>query len=109
MLLFEIYRMDEAVAENEGWEELVLDHGFHETKQGIRFTISPEARQEVLDRLLELNFARHAEELKSGLWEKPKASKKGGKKGKSTEPETGESKSKSQGSFGFMPEQREMF
>ena len=34
----------------------------HETKQGLRYTISEAARREVLDRLLALNHQRHAEE-----------------------------------------------
>lgn len=104
-------QMDEAVKQAYGWHDLELAHGFHETKQGIRFTISPEARQEVLDRLLELNFARHKEEFAAGLWEKPKASKKakGGKKGKTVEAENKDGKSLQQGSFGFMPEQDSLF
>lgn len=39
-----------------------LGHGFHETKQGIRFTISPQARTKVLDLLLALNHERYAAE-----------------------------------------------
>ena len=54
--------MDHAVAAAYGWSDLALDHGFHETKQGVRFTVSPTARQEILDRLLELNHARYAAE-----------------------------------------------
>lgn len=110
--LRELHRqMDEAVKQAYGWHDLELAHNFHETKQGIRFTISPEARQEVLDRLLELNFARHAEELAAGLWEKPKPAKKtkGGKKGKTPEPETKDGKPSQQGTFGFMPEQDSLF
>lgn len=101
--------MDSHVKHAYGWQDLNLAHGFHQTKQGTRFTISPEARQEVLDRLLELNFARHAEELKNGLWEKPKASKKTGKKTKSAEPETKDGKPLRQGNFGFTPEQDSLF
>jgi hypothetical protein len=33
----------------------------------VRFTIAPEARQEALDRLLELNHQRYAEEVAAGL------------------------------------------
>ncbi|HKQ80131.1 MAG TPA: restriction endonuclease [Blastocatellia bacterium] len=62
--------MDEAVARAYGWAELRLDHDFHETKQGIRFTISEAARREVLDRLLRLNHQRYAEEVAKGLREK---------------------------------------
>ncbi len=35
--------MDEAVARAYGWTDLRLDHDFHETKQGMRFTISEAA------------------------------------------------------------------
>lgn len=54
--------MDRAVSKTYGWQDLELDHGFHETKQGMRYTISEAARREVLDRLLALNHQRHAEE-----------------------------------------------
>ena len=55
--------MDQAVAVAYGWNDLDLEHGFHQTKQGLRFTISEPARRDVLARLLALNHARHAEEL----------------------------------------------
>ena len=45
-------------------------YGFHETKQGVRYTISEPARLEILARLLNLNHERHAEEVKHGLHEK---------------------------------------
>lgn len=54
--------MDQAVCAAYGWQDIGLDHGFHETKQGIRYTISGTARSEVLARLLALNHLRHAEE-----------------------------------------------
>ena len=102
--------LDETVQRAYGWQDLELAHGFHATKQGIRFTISPEARQEVLDRLLELNFARHAAELAAGLWNKPKPAKKpkGGKPQKSPDAIT-ESQLPPQNSFDFMPEQYSFF
>jgi hypothetical protein len=59
--------VDQAVAEAYGWTDLDLKHGFHETPQGLRFTISLDVQAEVLDRLLELNHARHKEELGKGL------------------------------------------
>ena len=62
--------MDKAVAAAYGWSDLDLGHGFHETKQGIRFTISESARREVLARLLKLNHERYAEEVKQGLHDK---------------------------------------
>lgn len=55
--------MDQAVAVAYGWQDMDLGHNFHETKQGVRFTISEAARREMLDRLLALNHQRHAEEL----------------------------------------------
>jgi hypothetical protein len=54
--------MDYAVAAAYGWTDLDLGHGFHETKQGIRYTISEAARRAVLDRLLALNHERYAAE-----------------------------------------------
>jgi hypothetical protein len=61
--------MDNAVSTAYGWNDLDLDHGFHETKQGIRYTTSEAARREVLLRLLKLNHERYAEEVKQGLHE----------------------------------------
>ena len=54
--------MDCAVAAPYGWQDLGLDHDFHDTKQGLRFTVSEPARRELLDRLLALNHQRHEEE-----------------------------------------------
>jgi hypothetical protein len=54
--------MDHAVASAYGWTDLDLGHGFHETKQGVRYTVSVTARREVLDRLLALNHERYAQE-----------------------------------------------
>lgn len=65
--------LDEAVASAYGWSDIDLDHGLHSTTQGVRFTIGEAARAEILDRLLELNHQRHAEEVAAGL---------GGKAGK---------------------------
>lgn len=68
--------MDNAVAAAYGWGDLELEHGFHETKQGLRFTISEEARREVLQRLLKLNHERYAEEVAQGLHDKGAKKKK---------------------------------
>ena len=62
--------MDQAVAAAYGWDDLALGHGFHETAQGLRFTIDESARREVLGRLLTLNHQRYAEEVAMGLHEK---------------------------------------
>ena len=37
--------MDRAVAAAYGWDDLDLGHGFHETAQGVRFTIDEAARR----------------------------------------------------------------
>lgn len=68
--------MDHAVAAAYGWTDLELGHGFHETKQGVRYTICEAARREVLARLLKLNHERYAEEVRLGLHEKKGATKK---------------------------------
>ncbi len=65
-------KLDQAVAAAYGWDDIDLGHGFHETKQGIRFTISEEARREVLQRLLKLNHERYEEEVAQGLHDKKK-------------------------------------
>ena len=62
-----------------GWSDLELDHGFHDTPQGMRFTLGP-APDEVLDRLLELNHARYAEEVAAGLHDKKKSAGRGKKR-----------------------------
>ena len=53
-------RLDLAVRDAYGWADLALNHDFYETSQGTRWTIGPEARVEVLDRLLEENHRRYA-------------------------------------------------
>jgi hypothetical protein len=58
-------QIDEAVVRAYGWDDLLADglnHGFHETRQGVRYTVGPVVRQEILDRLLELNHERYAAE-----------------------------------------------
>ena len=76
--------MDKAVVASYGWSDLDLGHGFHETKQGTRFTISEAARREVLARLLKLNHERYAEEVAQGLHDKKGKPKVTGRKGKRT-------------------------
>lgn len=48
-------------------ESFPLDHGFHETDQGIRYTIGPFARTEITDRLRQLNHQAYADEVHVGL------------------------------------------
>lgn len=66
--------MDKTVAYSYGWDDLNLNHGFHETSQGMRFTISEDARREVLQRLLKLNLERYEEEVAQGLHNRKNAS-----------------------------------
>lgn len=75
------FEIDRAVAGAYGWSDLDLGHGFHQTKQGLRYTISESARGEVLARLLRLNHERYAEEVAKSLHGK-KAKASTGKRGK---------------------------
>jgi len=64
--------MDAVVACAYGWDDLDLEHGFHEVpylpeNDRVRFTISETARVEVLRRLSELNRQRYEEEVAQGL------------------------------------------
>ncbi|WP_409260517.1 Eco57I restriction-modification methylase domain-containing protein [Pseudomonas putida] len=71
--LRELHReMDAAVARAYDWDDLDLEHGFHEVPylpvhDRVRFTISESARVEVLHRLSELNRQRYEEEVAQGL------------------------------------------
>ncbi|MFF2371642.1 Eco57I restriction-modification methylase domain-containing protein [Agromyces sp. NPDC058110] len=53
-------QIDVAVMEAYGWTDIPLDHGFHTYRQMERWTVSPAARVEILDRLLEENHRRAA-------------------------------------------------
>lgn len=59
-------QLDEAVADAYGWSDILLDHGFHTYRQMERWTVSPAARVELLDRLLDENHRRAALEAASG-------------------------------------------
>ena len=76
--------MDQAAANVYGWQDIDLGHGFHETKQGIRFTISEAARREILDRLLALNHQRYAEEIAAAAAQSTATPAKRGRKKKDT-------------------------
>jgi methylase of polypeptide subunit release factors len=83
-------RMDEAVLEAYGWSDIQLRHDFYELdylpeNDRVRYTIHPDARREILKRLLELNHKIHEEEVTAGLWD----SKGGSKKSKKSITETG--------------------
>lgn len=72
---------DLAVARAYGWEDLDLDHGFHDVpylpeNDRVRFTIAEPARIEVLRRLATLNRQRYEEEVAQGLHGKKKPAAK---------------------------------
>ncbi len=52
--------LDQAVMDAYGWGDLPLEHGFHTYRQMRRWTVSPAARVEILDLLLEENHRRAA-------------------------------------------------
>jgi type I restriction-modification system DNA methylase subunit len=62
-------QLDEAVMAAYGWADIEMDHGFYPYRQMTRWTVSPAARVEILDRLLAENLRRAAAQEKS---EKPK-------------------------------------
>jgi len=59
--------LDRNVVELYGWSDMKLSHDFQETDIGMRFTISEEARKEILMRLVHLNHQRYEEEVLEGL------------------------------------------
>ncbi|MET8378362.1 Eco57I restriction-modification methylase domain-containing protein [Streptomyces microflavus] len=76
--------IDEAVTESYlahplaagfGWTPLVLNHDFHETVHGLRWTVDPDVQIEMNDRLLELNHALYEDEVRRGLHNKRGAAK----------------------------------
>ncbi|MGA3317559.1 MAG: DNA methyltransferase [Candidatus Korobacteraceae bacterium] len=68
--------MDYAVASVYGWKNLDLGHGFHQSRQGVRFTMSTESRRFALDKLLQLNQEHHAAEVDAGATAKSKKKRK---------------------------------
>ncbi len=88
--------MDQAVLEAYGWTDIDLRHDFYAVdylpeNDRVRFTIHPEARREVLKRLLELNHQIYGEEVARGLHGKGKKKSASGKKaGGSSDGEQGE-------------------
>jgi hypothetical protein len=53
-------QLERAVMDAYGWGDVELDHGFHTYRQMRRWTVSPAARVEILDRLLDENLQRAA-------------------------------------------------
>lgn len=65
-------QMDEAVLDAYGWNDIALRHDFYEVdylpeNDRVRFTIHPDARKEILKRLLELNHRIFEQEAREGL------------------------------------------
>lgn len=58
--------LDEVVLDAYGWSDVVLKHGFFTYRKVERWTVCPEAREEILDRLLEENHRRAAMERENG-------------------------------------------
>ncbi len=84
--------MDQAVLEAYGWADIQLRHDFYEVdylpeNDRVRYTIHPEARREILKRLLELNHRLYAEEVAQGLHDKKSGA--GRKKGVGSETKGG--------------------
>jgi methylase of polypeptide subunit release factors len=69
--------LDKVVLDAYGWSDISLDYGFHTYRQMQRWTVSPTARVEILDRLLEENHRRAAEEARQAT--KPKSKGRRGK------------------------------
>lgn len=72
-----IKNLDQTVANAYGWTDIDLEHEFHQTKQGIRYTISETATRFVLERLLKLN-----QQIASSEENQPKKAKSKSKKSK---------------------------
>ena len=73
--------MDEAALRAYGWQDINLANDFYKVdylpkNDRVRYTISPDARKEVLKRLLKLNHEIHEQEVKAGLHAKRKTKKK---------------------------------
>ena len=74
-------QIDETVLKAYCWEDIDLAHDFYEVhylpeNDRVRYTISSDARKEVLKRLLKLNHEIHEQEVKAGLHTKGKTKKK---------------------------------
>jgi hypothetical protein len=70
-------KLDTEVLKAYGWQDIDIKYGFHAVdylpqRKNVRFTISEDARREVLQRLLKLNHERYEEEVAQGLHDKKK-------------------------------------
>ncbi|MEV4801411.1 DNA methyltransferase [Nonomuraea sp. NPDC049421] len=72
--------IDAAVCRAYSWDDILdrLDHGYHVVGgRETRYTVGPYAQREFVDRLLELNHERYAEEVAKGLHDKKRSAKTG--------------------------------
>jgi type I restriction-modification system DNA methylase subunit len=60
-------QLDKAVMDAYGWADISLNHGFHTYRRVERWTVSPAARVEILDRVLEENHCRAVEEATAAM------------------------------------------
>lgn len=84
--------MDQAVLEAYGWSDIQLRHDFYEVEylpenDRMRYTVHPDARKEILKRLLDLNHQYFEEEAKQGLHKQADAEAFYEQKGKPIPPE----------------------
>ncbi|MDF5755556.1 hypothetical protein P3X83_23410 [Spongiactinospora sp. TRM90649] len=70
------YEARKAKAPLPAWSDVVLDHGFHDHGQGMRWTVGPQARLDILDKLLALNHYRHQQESETGTQGTAKAARR---------------------------------
>ncbi len=73
--------MDETVKKAHGWDDIDLGPWLYEMdylpeNDHVRYTISPDARKEILKRLLKLNHEIYEREVEAGLHDKMKSKKK---------------------------------
>lgn len=68
------------LADQFSWTSLSLAYDFYETKHGLRWTVDPAVQVEMNDRLLELNHAIYADELRRGLHNKKSSKAKPAKR-----------------------------
>ncbi len=64
--------VDEKVKELYGWNDIQLEYGFYEVdylseNDRVRYTINPNSRKEILNRLLDLNHKIYEKEISEGL------------------------------------------
>ncbi len=101
--------LDVAVAHAYKWNDLDLEHGFHEVpflpeNDRIRYTISETVRIEVLRRLAELNRQRYEEEFARGLHSSDSKPSKGSAKKSSPKSKAGSIQPRKQPGFDFNEE-----